>query len=170
METRNSIVEQLGIFRGKIVHIMANISGWTESKAEILLLVILWYIVLVFLLLLIHRRILRKHKKINENLVFLYDAIRYQVAKVQYGNPAAQDSKWIKVVMESEHESYLANAKTIREEIFSIEQKLGQKIVSDDQRKAIAKQTKKKSWAKTFMEIIGRFTTLITAGVYKLFW
>jgi len=165
-----SIVEQLNIFRGKIIHIMANVSGRTEPKAEILLLVILWYIVLIFLLLFIHRRILRKHKKIHENLVFLYDTIRYQVAKAQYGNPAAQDSKWIKVVMESEHESYLANAKAIKEEIISIEQKLGQKIISDDQRKVIAKETKRKWWAKTFMEIIGRFTTLITAGVYKLFW
>jgi len=100
--------------------------------------------VLIFLLLFIHRRILRKHKKIHENLVFLYDTIRYQIAKAQYGNPAAQDSKGIKIVMESEHENYLANAKAIKEEIASIEQKLGQKIVSDDQRAAIAKQTKKK--------------------------
>jgi len=170
METRNNIVTQLGIFRGKIVHIMANVSGRTEPKAEILLLAILWYIVLIFLLLFIHRRILRKHKKIHENLVFLYDTIRYQIAKAQYGNPAAQDSKGIKIVMESEHENYLANAKAIKEEIASIEQKLGQKIVSDDQRAAIAKQTKKKWWTKAFMEIIGRFTTLITAGIYKLFW
>gem|GEM_PF-3325190 len=41
METRNNIVTQLGIFRGKIVHIMANVSGRTEPKAEILLLAIL---------------------------------------------------------------------------------------------------------------------------------
>lgn len=41
METRNTIIESLGIFRGKIVHIMANVSGQAEPEAEILLLVIL---------------------------------------------------------------------------------------------------------------------------------
>lgn len=41
METRNTIVAQLDSFRAKIVHIMANVSGRAEPKAEILLLVIL---------------------------------------------------------------------------------------------------------------------------------
>ncbi len=170
METRNSIVDNLSIFRGKIVHIMANVSGMAEPQAEILLLAILWYIVVLLLLLFIHRRLIRKHRKINENLIFLYDMIRYQLAKTQYSNPAIQGVKGIKVVIESEHENYLANAKAIKEEIISIEQKLGQKIVSDDQRNTIHKQTKKKAGAKIGMEIIGRFTTLITAGIYKLFW
>ena len=170
METRNNILTSLNTFRGKIVHIMANVSGMAEPQAEILLLAILWYIVVLLLLLFIHRKLIRKHRKIHGNLIFLYDTIRYQLAKAQSSNPAIQDAKGIKIVMESEHENYLANAKTIREEIVSIEQKLGQRIVSEDQRKTIYKQTKKKAWAKTGMEIIGRFTTLITAGIYKLFW
>lgn len=170
METRNTIVEQLGIFRGKIVHIMANVSGRTEPQAEMVLLLILGYIVIVLLLLFIHRRTLRKYKRIHENLVFLYDSIRYQVAKVQYSNPAIQDTKGVKVVFESEHENYGTNAKKIKEEILLIEQKLGQKIVSDNQRKTIARQTARKSSAKAFVNIIGRCTTLITAGVYRLFW
>lgn len=41
METRNSIVASLNTFRGKVVHIMANVSGWAEPQAEILLLAIL---------------------------------------------------------------------------------------------------------------------------------
>lgn len=170
METRNKIVASLNTFRSKIVHIMANVSGWAEPEAEILLLIILGYIVLLLLLLFIHRRLIRKHKKTHENLVFLYDTIRYQIAKAQYENPAAQWIKGIKVVMESEHESYLPNAKEIREEIISIEQKLGQRIISDEQWNTIKRQTKKKAGIKTLMEIIGRFTTLITAGVYKFFW
>lgn len=154
----------------KIVHIMANVSGRAEPQAEILLLVIIWYLVVLRLLLFIHRKLIKKHKRIHEQLIALYDTIRYQVAKAQYSNPTIQDAKGIKVVMESEHKNYLANAKAIREEIVSIEQRLGQRIVSDDQWNTIHKQTKKKAGAKTGMEIIGRLTTLITAGVYKLFW
>jgi hypothetical protein len=170
METWNTIVEQLGIFRDKIIHIMANISGRTEPKAEMILLIILGYIVVLLFLLFIHRKLIKRHKRIHEHSIFLYDTIRYQVAKAQYSNPSIQESKGIKVVMESEQENYLANTKAIREEIMNIEQHVGQKIIGDDQRDTISRQTKKKNTAKAFMEIIGRLTTLITAGVYKLFW
>ena len=137
-------MESLNLFRNKIVHIMANISGRAEPKAEIFLLVILGYIVMICLLAFIHRKIIKKHKRIHENLIFLYDTIRYQVAKIQHNNPAIQDTKSIKIVIEAEHKNYLTNAKAIREEILSIEQKLGQQIVSDNQWKVIIKQTKKK--------------------------
>ena len=93
MQTRDTIVAQLNIFRGKVVHIMANVSGRAEPEAEILLLVILGYIVFMLLLMFIHRKLLRNYKKTHENLVLLYDTIRYQVARIQYGNPAIQDSK-----------------------------------------------------------------------------
>lgn len=96
------------------------------------------------MLLFIHSKLIKKHKRTHENLVTLYDTIRYQVAKAQYGNASIQDSKGIQVVMESEHKNYLANAQAIKEEILSIEQKLGQQIVSEDQWKTISKQTKKK--------------------------
>lgn len=86
-------MEQLNIFRSKVVHIMANVSGRAEPEAEILLLIILGYIVLIVLLISIHRGLLKKQKKMHENLVFLYDTIRYQIAKAQYGNPSIQDGK-----------------------------------------------------------------------------
>jgi len=149
---------------------MANVSGRTEAKAEILLLAILGYIVLILLLMFIHRKLLRRYKRIHENLVLLYDTIRYQVAKAQYGNPSIQDSKGIKVVFESAHDNYLTSNAIIKQEILSMEQKLGQQIVSTDQWKVITKQTKKKKIAKIFVQIIGRFTTLLTVGIYKLFW
>ncbi|MEI6672743.1 MAG: hypothetical protein WCL02_05450 [bacterium] len=41
MQTRNSIIEHLNIYRSNIVHILANISGRTETKAEMWLLIIL---------------------------------------------------------------------------------------------------------------------------------
>ena len=170
METRNTIVAQLDSFRAKIVHIMANVSGRAEPEAEIVLLVILWYIVCILLLMFIHRKLLKRQKKIHENLVSLYDTIRYQVAKAQYSNPVIQDSKWIKVVIESEHESYLKNAKIIKEEILSIEQKLGQQIITTDQRNIITKQSKKKNTVTMFVQLIGRLTTVLTVGIYKVFW
>lgn len=86
-------MEQLNIFRDRIIHIMANVSGRAEPQAEILLLIILGYIVLIILLMSIHRGFLKKQKKIHENLVLLYDTVRYQVAKAQYGNPSIQDGK-----------------------------------------------------------------------------
>ena len=84
----------------------------------------------------------------------MYDTLRYQVAKAQYGNPAIQDSKGIKVVFESAHENYLTNTKAIKQEILSIEQKFGQQIISADQRIMISKQTKKKHRVLFFMQII----------------
>ena len=170
MKTRNTIVDQLDSFRVKIVHIMANISGRAEPEAEIVLLVILWYIIFILLLMYIHRKLLRKQKKIHQNLVLLYDTIRYQVARAQYGNPAIQESKWIKVVLESDHKNYLTQAKTIKEEILSLEQKLGQQIISTDQRNVITKQAKKKNTITIFVQLIGWLITLLTVGIYKVFW
>jgi len=165
-----NIVAQLNSFRVKIVHIMANVSGRAEPEAEILLLVILWYIVFILLLMFIHRKLLRKQKNIHENLVLLYDTIWYQVARAQYGNPIIQDNKWIKVVIEADHENYLTQAKAIREEILSLEQKFGQQIITTDQRNIIVKETKKKNNVTIFVQLIGRLTTLLTVWIYKLFW
>jgi hypothetical protein len=148
---------------------MANVSGRAEPEAEILLLVILGYIVLILLLLFIHRKLLRKQRRIHENLVVLYDTIRYQVARAQYGNPTIQDIKGITVVIQADHKNYVANAKAIKEEIVSIEQKFGQQIISADQRNAINKQAKKKNRFMIFVQLIGRLTTLLTVGIYKLF-
>ncbi len=165
-----NIVDQLNGFRASIVHIMANVSGRGEAEAEMLLLGILWYIVLLLLLMFIHRKLLRKQKKTHENLVVLYDTIRYQVARAQYGNPIIQDSKWIQIVIQADHKNYLTQAKTIKEEILSLEQKLGQQIITTEQRNIITKQAKKKHIISIFVQIIGWFTTLITVGIYKLFW
>lgn len=169
METRNSIVQNLNTFRGKIVHIMANVSGREEPKAQILLLIILGYIVVVLLLLFIHRKLIKRHKRIHENLILLYDTIRYQIAKAQQANPIIQDAKGIKVVIDADHKKYLVNIDAIHQEIRTIEQKLWQKIVADDQRATIMKQTHKKKIILLFAQLIGRVTTLITAGIYKLF-
>jgi len=149
---------------------MANVSGRAEPEAEILLLIILGYIVLIVLLISIHRGLLKKQKKMHENLVFLYDTIRYQIAKAQYGNPSIQDGKWIKVVMESGHKNYPTNIDVIHQEVNSIEQKLGQQITSTDQRTTIIKQTQRKKIVTIFVQLIGRLTTLLTIGIYKLFW
>ncbi len=164
-----NIVEKLNSFRNEIVHIMANVSGQTEPQAEIILLIILGYIILIIILISIHRRLIKRQIKIHENLVLSYDMIRYQVAKAQYGNPAIQDNGWIKVVIDSEHENYLANFRAIKEEVLSIEQKLWQQIVSWEQRKSISSKTKKKGITTFFAQLIGIFITVITLGIYKLF-
>ena len=100
----------------------------------------------------------------------MYDTIRYQVAHTQYGNPSIQESKGIKVMIDTEHKNYLANSEAIKQEILSMEQTLGQQIISSDQWNIVNKQTKKKKSVKIVLEIIGRFTTVITVGIYKLFW
>lgn len=165
-----NILASLNTFRMKVVHIMANVSWKAEPQAEMILLIILGYVVVILLLMMLHRTLLRRHKRIHENIVLLYDTIRYQLAKAQYGNPNIQDSKGINVVIESKHKNYVVNIDEIHEEILSIEQKLGQKIISEDQRKIIIKKTHKKKITMTFVQLIGRVITLLTAGIYKLFW
>lgn len=163
-------MEKLQLLWDKILHILVNSSWWSKAASEIILLSILGYIVLLLLLLFIHRKIIKKHKKIHKNIVFLYDSMRYQVSKAQYGNPGIQENAGINIVIKNEHKDYLHNTITIKEEISKIEQQIGQQIVTEEQRKNINKQIKKKKWTYTIMQIIGRITTSITAGIYKLFW
>lgn len=72
--------------------------------------------------------------------------------------------------MQSDHKNYLANATAIKEEILDIEQKNGLQIVSEDQWKMIHIQTNKKNRITIGVQIIGRITTILTIGIYKLFW
>lgn len=163
-------MEKLQLFWWNILHILVNVSWRSEAQSEILLLSILWYIVVLLLLLFIHRKIIKKHKRIHENIVFLYDSIRYQVSKAQYENPTIQENAGINVIIKNEHKDYLHNTTTIKEEISKIEQQLGQQIITEEQRKNINKQIKRKRWTHTIMQILWRTTTVITAGIYKLFW
>ncbi|HBB03591.1 TPA: hypothetical protein DCZ39_01635 [Patescibacteria group bacterium] len=149
---------------------MANVSGWTESQSETILLAILGYIIVLLLLIAIHRKGLKKYKKIHEDLILSYDTMRYKVARAQYGNPALQDNKGISTAIEGDHKDYLVNTKAIKQEILSIEQKLGQEIISTEQWITIEQQAKKKNRIMTCVEIIGRVTTILTVGIYKLFW
>lgn len=163
-------METLQLFWWKILHIIVNLSWWSKGQSEIIVLSILWYIVFLFLLLFIHRKIIKKHKKVHENIIFLYDSIRYQVSKAQYGNSAIQQSSGIDIIIKNKHKNYLQHSKEIQEEIDKIEQQLGEKIGTENQQKTINKQIKIKKWTHTAMQIIGRITTVITAGIYKLFW
>lgn len=165
-----NILENLNIFRGWIVHMMANASWRAEPQAEIVLVVSTWYIVVIFLLMFIHSKLLSKQKHVHENLVLLYDTIRYQVARAQYGNPIIQDNKGINLVIQEDHKNYLKNATTIQEEILSIEQKLWQQIITTNQREIIKQETNKKNRLTILVKIIGRITTILTVGIYRLFW
>ena len=72
--------------------------------------------------------------------------------------------------MEANHKNYPANAAAIKQEILAIQQKTGQEIVFTDQRTMITKQTKNKTTRTILTQLIGRLTTIITIGIYKLFW
>lgn len=155
--------------RGNIIHIMTNVSGREASQAELFLLIALGYVLLMILLIAIHRRLVKRQKNIHKNLVLLYDTIRYQVAKAQYGTPTPQGNEGINKVMTADHKNYLGNATAIKQEVLTIEQKNGQEIISADQRKTIQKQTKKKNILTIIVQGIGRIITLLTIGIYKLF-
>jgi len=169
MQTRNSIIEQLNIFRWNSVHSIASTHGWAEQQVELWLLLILGYIVIVLLLMFIHSKLIRRQKKTHENLVILYDTIRYQLARAQYENSSIEGD-WIQIVMDAEHKNYVANAAIIKQEIVSIEKRSGQAIVTDKQRKTIHQQTKKKNRLTIVVNYIGRILTFLTIGIYKLFW
>jgi hypothetical protein len=125
--------------------------------------------VVLILLIFIHRKLLKIKKRTHEKLVLSYDTLRYQLSKAQYENQNIQDSKGIKIVIDAEQKSYLANKDAIKGEIHSIEQKLGKQIITEDQRKTITKQTHKKKIMTIFVQVIGRINTLFTIGIYKLF-
>jgi hypothetical protein len=118
---------------------------------------------------LIHRKLLKIKKRIYENLILSYDTLRYQLSKAQYENPNIQDSKGIKIVIDAEQKNYPAHKEAIKEEIHSIEEKLGKQIITEDQRKTITKQTHKKKTMTIFVQLIGRINTILTIGIYKLF-
>ena len=128
------------------------------------------YIVLLLLLLFIHSKLLKIQRKTHENVVILYDTLRYQVAKAQYESREVEESKGIQSVIDTEHKNYLSNAKAIKEEILAIEDQLGQEIISSNQRKTIDEQTKKKNRLTVGVQTIGRIITILTIGIYKIFW
>ena len=125
---------------------------------------------MLLLLLFIHSKLLKKQKKIHENVVILYDTLRYQVAKAQYESREVEESKGIYSVIDADHKNYLTNAKAIKEEILSIEDQLGQEIISPDQWKKIDEQTRKKNRLTVGVQTIGRTITVLTIGIYKVFW
>jgi hypothetical protein len=71
--------------------------------------------------------------------------------------------------MESDHKNYPANASAIKQEIMAIEQKNGQEIIAADQRWMIQKETQRKNRITIATQMIGRITTLLTVGIYKVF-
>ena len=149
---------------------MANISGLAEPQAEVVLWVILGYILGISLLIFLHNKLLKKHKKNYEHLTLLYDTVRYTIAKAQYNNSIIQESKWINITIEADHKSYLANTLAIKQEILSIEQQLGQQIISVDQWMTIDEEVKKTKKTMISIQILGRIITVLTVGIYKLFW
>ena len=128
------------------------------------------YVVLLLLLLFIHSKLLKIQRKTHENVVILYDTVRYQVAKAQYESREVEESKGIQSVIDTEHKNYLSNAKAIKEEILAIEDQLGQEIIPSNQRKTIDEQTKKKNRLTVGVQTIGRIITILTIGIYKIFW
>lgn len=155
--------------RKNVIQIVSNLSGRGESQAEWVVLLVLGYLILLIVLLYIHSKLLKKQKNIQKNLVFLYDTIRYQLAKVQYETLTNTENEGINKIITADHKTYLANAKAIKQEILAIEQKNAQKIISTAQRKVIHKETRKKNILEIGVQGIGRISTIFTAGIYKLF-
>lgn len=151
------------------MHSLTNITWWTDTEIEFRLIIILGYLVVLILLIFIHRKLLNIKKRTHEKLVLSYDTLRYQLSKAQYENQNIQDSKGIKIVIDAEQKNYPAHKEEIKEEILSIEQKLGKQIITENQRATITKQTHKKKKMTIFVQLIWRINTLLTIGIYKLF-
>ena len=159
MQIWNTIKEQIQSIGGNTISTMY---GWV---------IIIWsYIVVIAILVYIHNKLLKRHKRIHKNLVEMYDTLRYQIAKAQYENPAIQNNKGIKITIEADHKNYPANAAEIKQEILSIEQQWGKEIISKEQRDKINSQTKKKNILMLSTQILGRIITILTIGIYKIFW
>lgn len=157
-----TILEQTNIVRWEIISI---INGQSTQG-----IIIVGYILLLAILLYIHSIFLKKQKKIREKLTETYDTMRYNLAQAQYKNTNIQDNKGIKITREWDKKNYFENEKEIKEELLSIEQQWEQQIISQIQRDSIKKQTHKKNILTIFVQTIGRIITIITIGIYKVFW
>ncbi|MEI7919457.1 MAG: hypothetical protein WCH65_04600 [bacterium] len=170
MQLRTQILDQISLSRKRIIHIVANVSGQTETHAELRTISIAGYVIVLICLLSIHKKLIKKQTIYKQKIVELYDTIRYQVAKTQYATPSIQATPGIKTIMDAEHKTYEANTQAIQQEIKTMEQLAGSTIITEDQRVTIEKQISRKRRFSIIVNIFGRCITIITAGVYKLFW
>ncbi len=169
MQLLDSIREQLSPARSSFVNIIADAGGREVWQTEIRTWAAITYLFIMIILISIHRRLIKWRKYANEQLVLMYDTIRYQVAKGQYEHQTAKENRGIRIIRKASKKTYAANWAAIKQEIIAIEQTTGVQIVSTEQWNkvwSLTRKTKRYAW---YTNIIGRLLTLATAGIYKLF-
>ena len=67
------------------------------------------------------------------------------------------------------HFQYLDNIKIIKENTKKVELIFRNQIVSDEKRNPIAKMEKKLLKKKRHKNVLGRFCSIVTVGIYRLF-
>ena len=153
-----------------ILHIVVNVTWLSPELALIRLLVIIGYIILLVILIPIHRSLLRLLHKRREVLTWEYDTLRYLIAKAQKQSGVDANNKWITALFDLKHPDYLHHHTEIKGEIFNIETSLWTKIIEDTKRAEIEQRQQKYKKLTMIVDIYGRFVSVITVLVYKLFW
>ena len=152
-----------------ILHIFVNVTGLPSATAEIVLWIILWYIVGLIILIPLHKALARLLRKRKEVLTWEYDTLRYLVAKAQKQSWVASTNKGITVLFDTTHPDYLHHHDIIRSEITNIETSLWTKIIDDAQRATIEKKQKRYTGLHSIVNIYGRFLSIVTVLIYRLF-
>lgn len=124
-----------------------------------------------------HRRILRSLTKIKQSLVKEVDEVIYLLAKAQYQSKISKQVlggdphfAMMQEMFKSGNFEYLENIEVIRTLISKIQQLINIPVVADTQRARVGEYQKKLKRRNILSKVVGSGITLLTLGIYKLFW
>ena len=161
-------MEYINQFGAQIVHIVSNVTGLASERAQVLCLIIVAYLIVLIALIIVQKQLRARLRTRLIDLTRLYDTLRYQVAKAQYASPNMKQAPGVSALLSEKNPDYLHHTDSIHEEIQKIEQEIGSKIISDEQRNQLLTQQKiylrKRGVSKFFYWI----TCILTAFLYAL--
>lgn len=169
---RDYVMKARNVYTDRI-HLLLGVS---ETSANWRGLGILFYCVILPLLIFIHRKICKKYEELQKDLVNEIDEIMYLLAKYQYQSHLSKQTLWgdphfmmMREMFKTGHFQYLDNIKIIKENTKKVELIFRNQIVSDEKRNTIAKMEKKLLKKKRHKNVLGRFCSIVTVGIYRLF-
>ena len=171
-------MENAKIIINQIINYVSNLTWFDYNISKWIFLALITYIVFIFVFLFIHKWLLKKTNKIKWKLDELYDQIWYEISIVMYDfNQEAkknwQENKliyWAKSIIWLEKNDYISNRKKIFEDIKKLETYIWKKMISEELIKTINWYQKKLSNTDLIQKMIWWILTILTIGIYKLFW
>jgi hypothetical protein len=134
--------------------------------------------ILTFLILIpLHRKLLKKLRRLQETFVHQIDEIIYLLAKTQYASQISERDlggdphmAMMKEMFKSGHFEYLDNLAVIQANVEKVELLLQATVVSPEKWKEIHQLAGKLHRYLFRKKVIGWMASVPTLGIYKLFW